>query len=407
VKVALMYPTYWPYVRRGVERYIHELAVYLVSQGHEVDVITSKPGAGYETNTEGFRVIYLPEIWHPVVAAHRPLLKFYTYGMTSLPVLLRGHYDVAHMWSYPYGPALWAAQRLQNMAYLYHSIVSPPHWPGAFDAWVYRKTFYGADRIAALTKQGVEESKRLFGVEPVVLPPPVDMNQFRPIATKDLDHPRILFTADMGDIRKGAILLLRSWPIVRRKYPEARLIFAGPFGLSGEIFTMDLLQFLPTLGLNEEDREHIEILGAGQLGSLPRLYSEAAVTVLPSIQEAFGMVLIESLACGTPVVASSFGGPAEIIDDPRIGLTVPLYSLNDIREPELAPVLAEALINAIELNHDPATPERCRERASVWSLDNVGRQVEQVYEEIVQARGRVVAPRHPVAARQPQGELAR
>jgi glycosyltransferase involved in cell wall biosynthesis len=56
-----MYPTYWPYVRRGVERYIHELAVYLVSQGHEVDVITSKPGAGYETNTDGFRVIYLPD----------------------------------------------------------------------------------------------------------------------------------------------------------------------------------------------------------------------------------------------------------------------------------------------------------------------------------------------------------
>jgi hypothetical protein len=44
MKIAYPYPAYWPYVRRGVERCIHDTSNYLARRGHEVDIITSKPG---------------------------------------------------------------------------------------------------------------------------------------------------------------------------------------------------------------------------------------------------------------------------------------------------------------------------------------------------------------------------
>ena len=58
MKVVFPYPTYWPYIRRGAERCIHDLSGYLAAQGHEVDIITSKPGAPRVTYDGAVRVIY-------------------------------------------------------------------------------------------------------------------------------------------------------------------------------------------------------------------------------------------------------------------------------------------------------------------------------------------------------------
>ena len=85
------------------------------------------------------------------------------------------------------------------------------------------------------------------------------------------------------------------------------------------------------------------------------LYRRAWVTALPAIGEAFGIVLAESLACGTPVVGSPFGGIPEIIDRPEIG-----RAARSLEPPDLA----DALLEALELAETPATapivPSACR-----------------------------------------------
>jgi glycosyltransferase involved in cell wall biosynthesis len=133
-------------------------------------------------------------------------------------------------------------------------------------------------------------------------------------------------------------------------------------------------------------RDSVEVRGPGSLEELPGWYSKASVTVLPSLGEAFGMVLTESLACGTPVVASSLEGPGEIVTNPDVGLTVDIGAPADFEDEHHARQLAEAILSAIDLSRTPGVVGRCREWASQWSLDRVGLAEEQMLEEIYEER---------------------
>jgi glycosyltransferase involved in cell wall biosynthesis len=113
---------------------------------------------------------------------------------------------------------------------------------------------------------------------------------------------------------------------------------------------------------------------------MPDLYRSSTVTALPSSNEALGLVLLESLACGTPVVAGQHGGPVEIVSDPAVGRLVPL------RNP---PALARALCEAIDLARAPGTAARCAAHARRWDWAGaVGPEHEAVYLSALRRSGR-------------------
>jgi glycosyltransferase involved in cell wall biosynthesis len=98
------------------------------------------------------------------------------------------------------------------------------------------------------------------------------------------------------------------------------------------------------------------------------------VTVLPSLNEAFGLALVESLASGTPVVCAEHGGMPEIVDRDDIGRTFPYGDVV---------ALAKAIEEVVELAADPSTPERCRAHAANWGWDErVGAMHEELYERV-------------------------
>ena len=105
--------------------------------------------------------------------------------------------------------------------------------------------------------------------------------------------------------------------------------------------------------------------------ALVRLYRSAWVTVLPAFREAFGLVVVESLACGTPVVGMRDGGavPALIGEEHLIA------------EPDPRS-LAQTLLRALEAEPDPAASRR---RAEQYSIERCAERYESLYEELLAA----------------------
>lgn len=378
MKIVYPYPAYWPYMRRGVERCIHDLSNYLANRGHDVTIITSKPGRERVAHDGPVRVVYLKQQAHPLVMKYYPLSRLYAFGIEATMAVHRGKYDVAHLWSFSAVLGAAFSREWLNTPYLFHVVLRTHNWRGRFDKWAFARLMQNADSVVALTPGGAAETQDMYGVPVGTLPPPVDMTVFRPHDGKDLSRPRVLFTGDLGDPRKGGALLLRAWDEIHRRCPEAVLVLAGPFGVMGydlgfEVYTLERL----SLVRSPAARDAIEILGAGSLASLPNEYSRAAVTVLPSYDEAFGMVVTESLACGTPVVCSSHAGPGEIITNPDVGVTVPITSYLDVISEGKAHELAEAVLEGIELARRPDTSTRCREWAEPWGLERIGRLTEE------------------------------
>jgi glycosyltransferase involved in cell wall biosynthesis len=140
---------------------------------------------------------------------------------------------------------------------------------------------------------------------------------------------------------------LAALPDVLATLPDARLVVGGggvPDGLAPQL------------------RNAVDVAGAGVLDELPQRYRDATVTVLPSVDEAFGLVLVESLACGTPVVASSSGGMPEIVTA-DVGKLVP---------PDDPVALAEAIVAVAATAAQSDTPRRCAAHAAKWSWDTIG-----------------------------------
>jgi glycosyltransferase involved in cell wall biosynthesis len=160
---------------------------------------------------------------------------------------------------------------------------------------------------------------------------------------------------------------MAAFGILLRDHPDARLQLSGAGDPS---WAVPLLGDAVDTILASTDQ-----LGTGDLADVPQRYRSATVTVLPSEGEAFGLVLVESLASGTPAVCSDVGGPREIVDSPLVG-RVARHG-----DPE---ALAAALAEAIVLAADPATPARCVAHARRWGwVETVGRMHEDVYEAIV------------------------
>jgi glycosyltransferase involved in cell wall biosynthesis len=102
------------------------------------------------------------------------------------------------------------------------------------------------------------------------------------------------------------------------------------------------------------------------------LFADAWASALAAYNEAFGLVLVESLACGTPAVGMDDGGVPEIIDRPEVG------RLFDGSEEDLA----RALLEALDLADDPATAQHCRARAESFSTARTAAECLRIYEEL-------------------------
>jgi len=364
LRIALVHPFSWPEVRRGGERYLYDLACYLDRAGHNVEVITGTSGRSSKGSWGGAVVRRLRHLSSGPLSRVDPNRSF---GARALPTLIRGRFDVVHCFTPSAALAARAARRRTLYTVLGHpSAELVSSLPG--EARHMGRAIRSSTAVAALSRASADATRRAFGRAAWVLPPGVAMDQFQLEAGARTGPPRILFTAFASNPEKGLATLVRAFRMVLDQIPEARLVLAGPG---------DPAPALSTLGPDlERVTAAIDHLGEGRIDDVPALYRNATVTALPSTNEAFGLVLVESLASGTPVVCSAAGGMPEIVDRPTIGRAVPYGD---------ADALARALVETIALARDPLTPRRCREHAGRWGWrERVGGLHEDVYRKILE-----------------------
>ncbi len=348
LRVALLSPCFWPEVRRGTERFVSELAAGLLARGQRPSLITSHPGLPSRRVEDGVPILRLPR--PPIEPLLRRYLEPYlSHVPMSYLALGRGEFDVAHA-VYP-ADALAAARwrtRPGRVAILSYMGIPDDEW---LDAQRGRRAILGraadgCDAVVVLSDHAAAALRRSLGLTAHVIAPGVDLAAFRPAAQR-APEPTIVCSAAADVPRKNVPLLLEAFTLVREQHRDARLVLSRPRA-PGWAARAGVDVSAPGVQWRDLDDR----------AELAKAYGEAWVTALPSVDEAFGLVLVESLACGTPVVGYAHGAIPEIIDRPQIG------RLFDALDPG---ALAQALLDCFALAADQATASSCRGRAQQFS----------------------------------------
>jgi glycosyltransferase involved in cell wall biosynthesis len=363
LRVALLNPCYWPEVRRGSERFARELADGLLASGHKPSLITSHPGLPRRSIEDGLRVIRVPRPPQGLLL-RRGYESYLTHVPLSYLALRRGSYDVAHA-LYP-ADALAAARwrtRTRRPAVLSYMGIPTRYWLSSHRGRlsVLRQAVDGCDAVVALSRYAADAFTDSIGREVRVIHPGVDLARFRPGGPR-APYPTIVCAAAVTEERKHVPLLVEAFALVRERNPDARLILSAPRDRRA-IARAGIDAAAPGVEWRELDDQD----------TLRRVYAEAWAAVLPAVDEAFGLVLIEALACGTPVVGYAGGGIPEIIDRGEIGR---LFERLD-RE-----ALAEAIAATLETATEPGTAASCRARAEEFSIDRCTERYLALYREL-------------------------
>lgn len=375
MRILVSNPYYWPYVRRGSERFIHEMSQYLSGKGYKVDVVTSKPGRAKIVESGGVTVHYRREFRNPLIDRLK-IKSELRFMPNTFYAFIGKQYDLIHSFIYSDSIAASLCKTFKKIQYVMTFAGVPDaacfrRYP--FHNYLIKKAFNTASVIIVASDYAKNCLWEGYKKEAVVIPGTVDINNFYVTRNKELDNPKILCTAALTVPWKNVSLLMKAFELFKKKIPGAVLQLSGQVD---DRVARDLIN-----SVSPGIRDSIQILGVGEKNNLPGLYSKAAFTVLPSIREAFGSVLIESLASGTPVVGTESGGIPETITDPAIGV---LYKPNKTNElPINADDLCDAMLRALELAKDPETPDRCRKHAGRFDWSVIGPRIEKIYREVL------------------------
>ena len=360
--VALTHPYCWPYVRRGAERFMSELAAHLESSGQDVVTISSAPRRRRSgENVSHKKVLCWQPDW-PWLGSIR-LTAAHCFAMQAPFHMHRLKPQVVFCLHYLEAAAATWSRGLSEYKLIYYvtGVPVPDHLPRIPpDRYMIRRAIAAADRVAVPSSFVREVVKAQYGREADILHVPVDTQVFRPGLAAAREPNTIFAVGAFDDERKGLAPLLRAFEKVRNVRPRTRL------QVSGQVSECRMAECLA--GIGAAAAAAIEFLGAGDLRDLPGLYAGAAVTVLPSLNEAYGLTLLESQACGTPVVATRHAGLPELVKDGQTGILFNPGSPDQIDDS----LLASALLDGMDLSAGPLTASRCCEAADAYSWAHLG-----------------------------------
>ena len=332
MKIALVSPYDFAYPG-GVTNHISSLEYYLTRMGHEVKVIAP---ASKAVSTFGDR--FIP------IGKPRPIPTSGSIARVTISVRLsssvravldKENFDIIHLHE-PLVPMLCTTVlRLSQTTNIgtFHAFASRPSYGFAKPLVIrfLRKWFRKLDGKIAVSKPAMEFANKHLPGHYNIIPNGVDLEHFSPDVSP-IDEfcdgkLNILFTGRL-EKRKGANYLLKAYQRVKQEIPDSRLIIVGP----GTRLRHKYEKHVKRHGLKD-----VVFVGYASYDDLPRYYKTADIFCAPATgQESFGIVLLEAMALGKPIVASNIEGYASLVTHGVEGLLVP---------PKDKEALAQALIS--------------------------------------------------------------
>src|SRR3954471_7626618 len=401
-------PTYW-YPQHADDTqatYVHDINRHLVRRGHRVTVVApGHPSLAPREIFDGVEVIRFamelpPDLTYGKVAQSRVSLlgKFarlavmahYTEAQyrTTVNVARERNASVIHAhWAIPTGPAaVMAARKLGVPSVItMHGgdvYVNPEQGYDFPTRWYVRPalrwTLRHAGALTAITEDCRQHALRAGApAEHIRLVfNGTDLRRFSPEDHGSHGDSRfgsnMIFACRQLFPRKGIRFLLEAAAALKPQFPDLKIVLAGD-GFERP----ELVRLASELGISSD----VTFLGWVPNADLPQYYRAAAVSVIPSLEEGFGIPAAEAMGCEVAVVASDAGGLPEVVENGVTGLVVPRGDAN-----ALAQAIGSLLV-------DPQRRRRMgqagRARAlRLFDWDRSAEQFEEIYREVASRMSR-------------------
>jgi phosphatidylinositol alpha-mannosyltransferase len=319
MKIALVSPYDFSYPG-GVANHISNLYKCLTNMGHEVKVIAPASKA-VTAFGDHFIPIGKPR---PVPSSGSIIRVTLSIRLASAikEVLNREKFDIVHLHE-PFMPMLCSAVlRFSNIVNVgtFHACDGTPGYNAGWPVgriMVKRRT-HKLDGKIAVSKPAMEYARKYVSGSFDIIPNGIDLEHFSPdVPPVQEFHDGKLNIVFVGRIerRKGLDYLLRAYHQVKPEIPDSRLIIVGPGTRLRKKYERWIKQH------NVKD---VVFIGYATYADLPRYYQTADIFCSPATgRESFGIVLVEAMALGKPVVATSIDGYASVVTHGEEGLLVP------------------------------------------------------------------------------------
>lgn len=304
----------YPEVVGGLGLHVHEMSKLQAAWGHDVAVLTSDHGDRTKPRCkqqDGYTVYFDREFLSPLNNSITP-------GLIRTFTDLVSEYDIVHAHSHLFFSTNLTALLSQlddtPLIITNHGVISqtaPLLLQRLFLPTVGRLTLQGADQILCYTNTDRERLQELGITTPIsTIHNGVDCSLFKP--QKDIETSRQLLYVGRLMERKGVFELLAAFAQLHKRFQDLTITFVGDGPAQEQLKKK-------TVKLGIENR--VTFTGSIENKELPEVYTESAVSVVPSLNEGLPRAVLESLACETPVVATDLPQLRSVVEEG--GVTIP------------------------------------------------------------------------------------
>ena len=376
----------------GMSIYVRELASELARLGHTIDIFTCAGTNGHEPVIQlakNVRLVHfsIPDANLSTKQDLFPLLPHIFKILEDYTSKEKLRYDIvhSHYWlSACLGTMIQGKWHIPHVI-MFHTLglMKTPTDPGEREAQqrVYqeKKLVIHSQKIIAPTHQEKKNLIDLYNTNPDkidIIPGGVNLNLFQIDRQKDarkaihigFDEPLLLFVGRFA-VEKGIALLFEAIQLLHKK-PSVQLMIIGGDGNHDPI-KRDLADRAAQLHIEKQ----VHFAGRVDHQQLPLYYNAADLVVMPSLYESFGLVCLEALACGTPVVSTHVGIMPSILDGKTNGTTIS----------ETGPHSLATAIENFFLNKRSTTfnPQQLRQTVEKFSWQHVATETILAYDTLL------------------------